>query len=76
MTFPDPYEAAKSSREHKAVSQPPFFIHTARGRFLIQICFPLHGSPYPVYKTANGITVHDFKLSSKMVDAVKEWTPW
>lgn len=74
--YADPQEAAKASREHKAVSQPPFFIQTARGRFMVQICFPLHGSPYPVYKTANGIRVHDFKVTAKMVDAVKEWKAW
>lgn len=76
MTYTDPDLAARKSKQNKAISQPPFFITTSRGKFLVQICYPLHGSPYPVYKSANGIRVHDYKLTTKQIDAVKEWKPW
>jgi len=76
MTYTDPDTAARKSKQGRAISQPPFFIVTARGKFLVQICYPLSGSPYPVYKSANGIRVHDYKLTSKQIDAVKEWKPW
>jgi hypothetical protein len=76
MIYSSPDEAARHSKSQKAVSYPPKYVETARGRYLMQIAYSPSKGAWPVYMSANGITIHDVQISTKDVDAVKEWKPW
>jgi len=75
-TYRDPQEAARHSKSLKAISAPPRMVQTNRGRFLMQIAYDPSRGAYAVYTSAPGIKIHDVSITSKDVDAVKEWKPW
>jgi hypothetical protein len=73
---PDWWEAAVRSRFEKAITERPVWIQLPRGRYQVDFVKPLRGDPYAVYHSAQGIKVHDWKPTSKMVDSITRWKPW
>jgi hypothetical protein len=73
---PDWWEAARRSRMEKAITERPITITIARGTFYVDLVKPLRGDPYAVYHSAQGIRVHDWRPTNKMVDETTRWKPW
>lgn len=74
MSYNDFTQAAKNSRTQKAISEP-FQVKLAGRKDIILICIvkPLHGDAYAVYKTAPGLKVVNYTVSTRDVDNIKSW---
>ncbi len=71
--FQDYNEAARQSMRKMALSRDYKEVSLLRGVRLIKICKPLGRDPYAVYHSAPTIKCPEYNVSSKEVDAVREW---
>lgn len=76
QTYSSPEEAARASKQNKAISFPPKYVETIHGRFPIQIAFSPTQGVWAVYYSSPGIKVHDVQVTKKDADAVQRWKPW